>query len=89
MTVFVLTQYWYDYTEYAGGNMVLGVFSSEDNAIKAREQSLEEETLEAVDLGYITEIDFDDTHTPTLIKFNQDHDERYEITYQIHEWKVQ
>lgn len=85
MKVYLVHCEYYDYDEYAGGSMLLGVYSSMELAISARNDFVAAELAEC---NCLAKKSIDDDNNPVVDKFFNG-----EITegnvYTIEEWVVQ
>lgn len=82
MKVYLVFNEYYDYNEYSGGSMLVGVYSSMESAISARNDFVAEE------MNCPAKQSIDAENNPVITKFfNGKMCE--EITFTIEEWLVQ
>lgn len=88
MKVYLVYCLYYDNLERNGGSLLLGVYSSMDGAIAARNDFVAKELAECAQMNYPTRQAIDDDNNPVIEKIlNGEIAE--ECTYAIEEWVVQ
>lgn len=88
MKVYLVYCLYYDNLEYDGGSLLLGVYSSMDGAIAARNDFVAKELAECAQMDCPAMQVIDDDNNPVIEKiFNGKIAE--ECTYAIEEWAVQ
>ena len=88
MKVYLVHNVYYDYGERDGGSLLLGIYSSMENAISARDNFVAAELAECVSMDYPAQQTMDADSNPVIEKFFND-ELTEDNTYTIEEWDVQ
>ena len=69
MKVYLVYNEYYDHDEYASGSMLLGIYSSMESAIAARDEFVAAELAEASEMDCPARQSLDYDNNPTVDKF--------------------
>lgn len=87
MKVYLVHCEYFDYGERYGGSVILGVYSSMERAISARNDYVESELDECSKMNYPTRLSSDYANNPVIEKLS-DGSLSEDCIYTIEEWTV-
>lgn len=87
MKVYLVHNEYYDYDEYAGGSMLLGIYSSMELAVSARNDFVAAELAEAAEMNYPVHTSTDAENNPVITYLCNDEAVK-DDTFSIEEWTV-
>lgn len=87
MKVYLVHDEYYDFKECAGGSMLLGVYSSMELAIAARDNAIAAELAEAAEMNYPVHTSTDAENNP-VITYLLNGEAVKDDTFSIEEWTV-
>ena len=87
MKVYLVHNEYYDHNEYTCGSILLGIYSSAESAIAARNKFVELELEEASGMNCPAQASFDADNNPVVTKFSKG-EPIEDCTFTIEEWDV-